>query len=177
MEKVDIYNNEREIVSSNVERWGNLANGEHCIFVFLCLFNQEGKMLIQKRSASKEIYPSLWDFSAGGAVQSGETSYQAIIRETKEEIGFDLQTKYPKPSFSIYLQNYICDYYIASTHLELNEFKFASREIDVLKWASYEEIIELIDTNEFLPYHKSLIKFLFDTQNMPYSRLNHPVLF
>ena len=37
-----------------------------------------------------------------------------------------------------------------------------NEEVKQVKWASREEIMRLIGTNEFIPYRKSLIDLLFD---------------
>ena len=60
---------------------------EKIILVFAggCLFNQEGKVLLQKRGDSGK-----WGFP-GGAVELGETPEQAAVRELKEETGLDVE--------------------------------------------------------------------------------------
>lgn len=55
--------------------------------VHLKLFNHKGEMFLQKRSSSKDIQPGKWDTSVGGHVDPGETTAQALERETREELG------------------------------------------------------------------------------------------
>lgn len=57
--------------------------------VALILLNDKGEILLQKRSSTKEIEPNKWAWH-GGHVIAGETSKEAIIRETKEELGLTL---------------------------------------------------------------------------------------
>ena len=40
--------------------------------VHILLFNRRGEVFLQKRSASKDINPGLWDTSAAGHVDFGE---------------------------------------------------------------------------------------------------------
>lgn len=57
------------------------------------LENHQGEILLAKRAKHKHL-GGLWEFP-GGKVELGETQLQAIIRETKEEIDFDLPSATP----------------------------------------------------------------------------------
>jgi isopentenyldiphosphate isomerase len=61
--------------------------------IHLWLYNAEGQILIQKRSANKMCYPNLWDVSVAGHLSSKEDPIQAALRECKEEIGLELQAQ------------------------------------------------------------------------------------
>jgi len=52
------------------------------------LFNDEGKMLIAQRSATKKYLPNAWHIP-GGQIDEDETVEEALKREVKEE--FDLE--------------------------------------------------------------------------------------
>lgn len=53
------------------------------------IFNSNGELLIQKRSAIVNRSPNKWDHSASGHVDENETYIQAASRELKEEVGID----------------------------------------------------------------------------------------
>ncbi|MEI7579269.1 MAG: NUDIX domain-containing protein [bacterium] len=55
--------------------------------IFIIVKNQAGKILIQKRSASKDLYPNYWDLSVGGHVNFGVSYPETAIRELQEELG------------------------------------------------------------------------------------------
>lgn len=59
------------------------------------IFNEKGQVLLQKRSDD-----GLWG-NPGGAMNLGETIYETVIREVKEETGFDILEKDLK-IFNIY---------------------------------------------------------------------------
>lgn len=51
-----------------------------------------GRVLMQKRSATKDMYPNQWAASASGHVDRGEDYDTAIIRELGEELGVFVTT-------------------------------------------------------------------------------------
>ncbi|MEX1111108.1 MAG: 16S rRNA (adenine(1518)-N(6)/adenine(1519)-N(6))-dimethyltransferase RsmA [Chthoniobacterales bacterium] len=55
--------------------------------VHILVFNRQGELLLQKRSAWKDREPSKWDSSAAGHLEPGESYQAAAIRETDEELG------------------------------------------------------------------------------------------
>lgn len=55
--------------------------------VHVLVFNNEGALLLQKRSMRKDVAPGEWDTSVGGHVNPGETLDEAVKREVREELG------------------------------------------------------------------------------------------
>lgn len=56
--------------------------------VHIVVFDTGGKkILLQKRSSSKDIQPGKWDTAVGGHVDAGETVEAAAVRELREELG------------------------------------------------------------------------------------------
>lgn len=51
------------------------------------IFNDEGKMVLQKRSSQVSFCPGHWSTAVGGHVQAGETYEAAALREYQEELG------------------------------------------------------------------------------------------
>ena len=54
------------------------------------VINSKGEMWIPRRSASKRIFPLCLDMSVGGHVEEGESYDDTFRRETKEELGLDI---------------------------------------------------------------------------------------
>ena len=49
--------------------------------------NSSGDIYVHQRTATKDVYPSYYDFAAGGVVAAGEDPYDAVVRELAEELG------------------------------------------------------------------------------------------
>src|SRR5210317_2621226 len=58
--------------------------------IHVWLYTKKGEILLQQRSHKKSIFPLLWDVSAAGHVDAGESLTNAAIRETEEELGLKL---------------------------------------------------------------------------------------
>lgn len=54
--------------------------------VHLFIIDRMARLYLQKRSMEKAVMPGLWDCSAGGHVDYGETLVEALMRESCEEL-------------------------------------------------------------------------------------------
>ena len=87
MELVDLYDENRIPLGKTAGRYSRKGIGEYRTVVHICICNHKGQLLIQRRSMQKAACPGLWDVSAAGAVDAGETSRQGAERECREELG------------------------------------------------------------------------------------------
>lgn len=55
--------------------------------IHMLVFNAQGELFLQKRSAWKDKHPGKWDSSAAGHLDSGESYEAAARRELSEELG------------------------------------------------------------------------------------------
>lgn len=55
--------------------------------VHLHIFNSAGELYLQKRVMTKKIQPGKWDTAVGGHIDYGESVGDALLRETREELG------------------------------------------------------------------------------------------
>ena len=57
--------------------------------VHLHVFDEEGRLFLQRRPLWKDIQPGKWDTAVGGHVDYGEEVADALTREAFEEIGIE----------------------------------------------------------------------------------------
>lgn len=62
----------------------------------LLIYNRRGELFLQQRSLEKDNFPGVWDSSASGHLDAGETYDACVVREAREELGVSL-TAPPAP--------------------------------------------------------------------------------
>jgi isopentenyldiphosphate isomerase len=104
----------------------------------LILLNDEGNILLQKRSKSKKWFPGLYDFSVSGVVNGSESYEECMIREIKEEIGINLKFNFLfKLTPSEKNDRSFHAVFIACTNQKLYP---DINEIELIKWISKEKL-------------------------------------
>ncbi|RUM47930.1 MAG: NUDIX hydrolase [Desulfocapsa sp.] len=80
---VDRKNNETDAVPRRIMREQGLIH-RAC---YILVFNENDQLFLQKRTDTKDLYPSCWDIAAGGVVLVGESYELSATRELQEELG------------------------------------------------------------------------------------------
>mgnify|MGYP004566621647 CR=1 FL=1 len=86
MELFDLYDDERKFTGETIERGKPLPENRYHLVIHICIFNSDGKMLIQQRQSFKKSFPGKWDVSVGGSAVAGENSRQAAKWADRDEI-------------------------------------------------------------------------------------------
>jgi len=165
MEEFDLYDRERLPSGKKIARGKTPPDGLYHVVVHVCIFNSAGEMLIQKRSRLKRAWSGLWDFSLGGAVQAGETSAQAAQRELSEELGLNFDFSNLRPKFTFNFASGFDDVYVLFLNPDLEKLQLQADEVSEVKWATKEDIHQMIDAGAFIDYHHSVIDFLFEIKD------------
>lgn len=85
-EIVGLYDDEgRECGSAPRSRMRreNLRHGATAVVVF----DPAGRIFVHRRTETKDLFPGLLDFAAGGVIRAGEDPTEAAAREAEEELG------------------------------------------------------------------------------------------
>jgi len=149
-------------VGDRKEAW---AKGYYTRNVRIMLRDQNGRILLQKRSTKKASYPGMWTTAASGHVDEDEDWEVAARRETKEEIGVSVSNLKLIGSFNfvndegkkkirqiIRVYEGVID---AST-----EFVLEEDEVEAMKWYGLDELKSLMQEtpNDFSPSCRETIK-------------------
>ena len=102
------------------------------------------------------MWPGMWDLSAGGHVDSGETSIQAMHRELIEELGLDVDPTDFHPigvTESVNIQGKMINrhmnhYFVYKVNdIDLESLNLQKIEVSEVRWVDKEEIIDRIKNN------------------------------
>ncbi|MGL4860110.1 MAG: NUDIX hydrolase YfcD [Enterobacteriaceae bacterium] len=85
-EWVDVVDQENSVIAQASRVQMRQHNLRHRA-TYIIVHDGMGQILVQRRSAGKDINPGLLDAAAGGVVQSGEGMLQSARREAEEELG------------------------------------------------------------------------------------------
>ena len=162
LELLDLYDEDRRPTGRTAERFGPLPEGGLHTVVHVCIFDHQGRMLIQRRQLQKAAWPGRWDLSAGGCALAGESSRQAAIRETREELGFDPALDGVRPALTVNFSRGFDDLYLIEREVALEKLRLQPEEVMDARWADRGEVLRMIDDGSFIPYRKSLIELLFE---------------
>ena len=165
MELFDLYTADREKTGLTMVRGEPVPEGLYRLVVHVCIFNPEGRMLIQQRQPFKQGWSGLWDITVGGSAVSGDSSRSAAERETREELGLAISLAGIRPSITLHWEHGFDDIYILTQPVDPASLRLQYEEVRTVRWASLEEILRMIDDGRFIPYEKSLIELLFFRRN------------
>lgn len=151
-EYFDVYDLNRNKTGKIIARGDKVDAGEFLLAVDVILYNRQGQVLLQKRTEDKSYCPGFWGLT-GGAVDCGEDTRTAIIRETKEEIGVEIS---PEDMTFYYTQegedgDLFVDVFIAECNFPAEEMQFQKEEVSELKWCSAKEFEEIAEAGKFMP--------------------------
>lgn len=162
MENWDVYDQHRNKTGKIITRGSEMAPDEFHVVVHVCIFNKQGEMLIQQRQPFKDGWPNLWDVSCGGSAITGDTSQQAAARELFEELGITYNFEAIRPQLTINFERGFDDYYTIEHEVNLSELVLQPEEVQAVKWASKDEIIQMMQEGTFIPFYEHFIHLLFD---------------
>lgn len=158
MEYWDIYDANKKRTGRLMKRndWC-LKDGEYHLSVLGVVARPDGRYLITKRVMTKAWAPGWWEVS-GGAAQAGEESYDAVLREVREETGLDVSSAEGGYVFTYHRENpgegdnYFVDVYRFVLDFKEEDLKLQTEETDGYRLATADEIKVLADQGIFLHY-------------------------
>ena len=158
MELWDIYDKNKKPTGRTMKRndW-HLKDGEYHLTVLGVVAREDGTFLITKRVMTKAWAPGWWEVS-GGAAQAGEESYEAVLREVKEETGLDVRNAEGGYLFTYKRENpgegdnYFVDVYRFVMDIDESDLHLQTEETDGYMFATVDEIKAFAAEGKFLHY-------------------------
>ena len=157
----------------------HLPNGKlHRAFTAL-IFNNEGKLLLTKRSEGKMLWPNDWDGTVASHPRESETYASSAERRMPEEIGISCKMNYVNrfeyhvPYKDIGSENEICGTLIGTID-SFDESSMIKDEISEIKWINPAELKNELEHNRdvYCPWMVIALYFLADSDTNTLEKFN-----
>ena len=159
-EMVDIVDDDDRVVATVTRATMRAERLQHR-GVSIAVLSTDGRLLVHRRAANKDIWPGWLDIAAGGVVAAGETYDVAAERELAEEmgvIGVELAPlgagRFVDGSVAVIGRGYVV--------VTDGPFVFADGEVDEAWFVTRVELDLLLSTEQFVPDNLSLLLPLLD---------------
>lgn len=128
--------------------------------VHVLVFHPDGRLFLQKRSATKDLQPGKWDTSVGGHPGLGESNDIAAHREMREELG--VEPAGLEFAFSCTWRSSVETEWITSyATIHAGPFQLDPVEIDEGRFWTIDEIARSLDSSRFTPqFHHEFKRML-----------------
>lgn len=143
-------------VVATVTRAQMRAENLHHRAVSIAVLGSDGRLLVHRRAATKDVWPSMWDLAAGGVVAAGETCEDAARRELAEELGV-LSKSWELLGAGTFVDDSVS--MIGHGYLVVHDgpFNFTDGEIAEVRWVDRHELAALLATEAFVPDNVALL--------------------
>ena len=145
----DIYDANCNPTGKIHRRGDPLPPGDYHLMVMVCILNSKGQFLITKRDSTKG-HGGMWEFQ-GGSAEAGDNSLAAALREAKEEVGLSLNPEKGKCIQTIQRNDGFIDIWIFRQDFDIKDVVLQPGETVDVKYATTQEIREMIATGQFVP--------------------------
>eukprot|EP01132_Coremiostelium_polycephalum_P001998 gene1998-2460_t len=174
IEYIDVLNEDGSSANYAVSRQEVHAKGLWHRVVHVWLIDSKGNLLIQKRSDNKESFPSTWDISSAGHIESGMTSRETAIKELFEELGIlkndeDLEYLFNAKKMYVqqngkYLDNEFADIYLihCPDGIDLDKIVLQKEEVSDVKLIHHHLLFQMAKEGDptFVPlFHRDRESF------------------
>lgn len=161
IEKWDILNEKGQPSGKTILRGKvHLKPGEYHLVVHIWIVSPDGKILIQRRSDTKQLMPGEWA-ATGGAAVSGEDSFTAANRELYEELGIESDRDTLKKILRIKRRNSLLDIWMIVSERKVEELKLQESEVAEAKWVTLDELKAMINEGKFHNYGREYFERIF----------------
>jgi len=151
---VDLYDNEIGTLNKfECHQKNGVLHRAFSIF----LFNEQGQLLVQKRSIQKKLWPSFWSNSCCSHPRQGEDILEAAKRRLNDELGlgevkleFVYKFSYEAAYKDIGSENELCSVFLGVIDQKVN---FNSNEIDEIRYINTSDLLSDMDARtDYTPW-------------------------
>jgi 8-oxo-dGTP pyrophosphatase MutT (NUDIX family)/predicted GNAT family N-acyltransferase len=151
----DVLDKDGNKTGRYLERGRKMATGDYHLAVHVWKHNGKGEWLIDKRTPRNpdDVSDGKWE-TTGGAAVAGEDSLTAALRETKEELGLDLDPAKGAMFRSFTRERFyghacLMHVWVFEHDCAIEDVRFQERETCEAMWATAGQIRQLARDNKF----------------------------
>lgn len=154
-ELVDIVDDHDRVIDTVPRRRMRAERLQHR-GVSIAVIGSDGRLLVHRRAATKDVWPAMWDIAAGGVVSAGEDYATAARRELAEELGVDAAglDHLGAGHFADEAVRVIAHGYVT---VHDGPFTFTDGEIEEVRWVTRAELDVLMSEQAFVPDSVALL--------------------
>ena len=165
-EMLDIYNEKQEFIGT--KSYDDVhKDGDWHKVVGLFIINKNNEILMQRRSLQKATSPGLLTVSAGGHLNAGEDVFACMKRETKEEMGVEIDVS--EAEFLYYCQDskisndkVFLAGYILHTEIDITTVRYDKNEIAEFVYIHYLDLKGMYKSGVKFGINNNVLIELFD---------------
>jgi isopentenyldiphosphate isomerase len=151
LELWDVLDKDGAKTGRTVVRGQELQSADFHLAVHVWIRNEHAAYLIQKRADHVESGPGIWATTVGH-VWAGEDSLPAALRETREEIGLEVNATHLRKIHRLTTGQLIQDVYVMELPMDEVGSPTLGPEVSAIQWASKAEIKQMIRSGVFFAY-------------------------
>lgn len=154
MEKWNAYTRDGKLTEQVLIRGEAVPEGLYHLVCEVLVRHADGSYLCTKRASCKEVYPGVYEASAGGSALWGEDKFQCIKRELREETGiscdeFQEVGRCVQEDSSSIFYSFVCTVDCDKEAVTLQE-----GETEDYRWLSENEFIRYVNSDEGIDRQK-----------------------
>ncbi len=154
MEIWDAYYKDETLAGKDLLRGEPIPDGLLHLVCDIIVRHTDGSHLLMQRDFRKESFPGLYELTAGGSANKGETPLQCALRELKEETGINAETltriyRIVSPEKHTIYHGFLCVTDCVKDSVALQELETIS-----YLWLPEKELFEFVKTDKFIQPYK-----------------------
>ena len=168
-EMVDLLDDNGNIIGKQSKKVAHQTGAWHKS-IHIYLINHKNEILLQLRTANKDIYPSVWDISVGGHVDAGEETVLTAGREMEEELGLKsspeeftfLTTTKEVLKTGKSISSEFVDAFLIRKNVTKKNIKMQECEVADIKFVKLQDFFKMIERKDDLlfPHYEEYAKVL-----------------
>lgn len=128
---------------------------------YVLVFDGQGRLLVSRRSGSKDVYPGHWDVVISGVVRYGEQYEDTALRELSEELGAPTSALEPtlRRLFTFPYEDAYCHVFGAAFKCVYDgPLALQAEEVTQGEFMELDKVAEMLATHRFVPVGKLILQ-------------------